>query len=528
MVGGQLHDEGGRVAGKGFGLFQDDAADDDGGDADEVSADGHQAAAAEDGAGQQADDGHLGAAGDKAGGHDGQLAVTVLLDGAAGHDAGNAAARGHQQGDEALARQAEPAEDAVHHEGDAGHVADVLQNGQQEAQDQDLGHKAQGRAHAGHDAVVDEAHQPVGAADGHQEAFHGGGHDLGEQHVVDPVGAHGAEGDGGAAHGDGVHRQHDDGKDGQGEHPVGDDPVDPVGDGQVVLAGLAGAGLLGDGLDKGVALGGDDAFGVVVQLLFAGGHGLLHLLGQGGVQPQGLHHLFVPLKQLDGVPAQEAVLHLAAQQPLDGLDGLLHAAGEHPGQADGLAGLGGRHGGAGGGGAAVPLQGAHLHGLAAHGGPQLVQVDPVAVLAHQVDHVHGDHHRDAQLDQLGGQVEVALDVGAVHDVQDDVGLFAHQVAAGHHFFQGVGRQGINARQVLHDDVLVVLQAAVLFLDGDAGPVAHILIGAGQGVEQGGLAAVRVACQCDLDLCHVQLLLSHPAGGQLISTISASALRTLSS
>src|SRR5699024_2215582 len=151
VVGGQLHDEGGGVAGEGFGLFQDDAADDDGGDADEVSADGHQAAAAEDGAGQQADDGHLGAAGDKAGGHDGQLAVTVLLDGAAGHDAGDAAARGHQQGDEALARQAEPAEDAVHHEGDAGHVADVLQNGQQEAQDQDLGHKAQGRAHAGHD-----------------------------------------------------------------------------------------------------------------------------------------------------------------------------------------------------------------------------------------------------------------------------------------------------------------------------------------------------------------------------------------
>src|SRR5699024_4447027 len=68
VVGGQLHDEGGGVAGEGFGLFQDDAADDDGGDADEVSADGHQAAAAEDGAGQQADDGHLGAAGDKAGG----------------------------------------------------------------------------------------------------------------------------------------------------------------------------------------------------------------------------------------------------------------------------------------------------------------------------------------------------------------------------------------------------------------------------------------------------------------------------
>ena len=36
--------------------------------------------------------------------------------------------------------------------------------------------------------------------------------------------------------------------------------------------------------------------------------------------------------------------------------------------------------------------------------------------------------------------------------------------------------------------------ALLLLHGDAGPVAHVLVGAGEGVEQGGLAAVGVARQ----------------------------------
>ena len=77
---------------------------------DEVGGYRHQRAAAEDSAGKQADDGHFGAAGDEAGGHDGHFAVAVILDGAGRHDAGHAAAGAHQHGDETLAGQAELAE----------------------------------------------------------------------------------------------------------------------------------------------------------------------------------------------------------------------------------------------------------------------------------------------------------------------------------------------------------------------------------------------------------------------------------
>ena len=46
------------------------------------------------------------------------------------------------------------AEDTVHDEGDTGHVADVLQNGQHEEQNQHLGNEAQDRADTGDDAVA--------------------------------------------------------------------------------------------------------------------------------------------------------------------------------------------------------------------------------------------------------------------------------------------------------------------------------------------------------------------------------------
>ena len=169
--------------------------------------------------------------------------------------------------------------------------------------------------------------------------------------------------------------------------------------------------------------------------------------------------------------------------------------------------LGGLHGGLGGVHHAVALQSGDLHDLAAQLAGQLLDVDLVAVLADHVHHVHGDDHGNAQLRQLGGQIQVALQVGAVDDVQDGVGAFADQVIPGHHLLQGVGGQGVDAGQVHDDHVIVLLQLALLLLHGDAGPVAHELVGAGEGVEQGGFAAVRVARQGNFDLLIHMILVS---------------------
>ena len=55
---------------------------------------------------------------------------------------------------------------------------------------------------------------------------------------------------------------------------------------------------------------------------------------------------------------------------------------------------------------------------------ELLDVDLVAVLLDDVHHVDGHDHRDAELGQLRGEVEVPLQVRAVDDVQNRVGTLA--------------------------------------------------------------------------------------------------------
>ena len=127
---------------------------------------------------------------------------------------------------------------------------------------------------------------------------------------------------------------------------------------------------------------------------------------QMGLQVSGeiqfLKHLFVPFKNLDGVPAQIAVRHLALDGLLDVSDGVLHAAGEHMGQLPRLLLLGHSHGLFRGNNPALTFEGGHFHDFTAQSLAQLGQIDLVAVLSHQVDHVHRHHHGQAQLDQLCG------------------------------------------------------------------------------------------------------------------------------
>ena len=502
VVCGQLHNKGSRVTCEELGLLQDDTRADDGSHADEVSGDSHQRRTAEQSTCDEADDGHLSAAGDEAGGHDGHTAVALVLDGTGSHDARDAAARADQHGNEALTGQAELTEDTVHDEGDTGHIADVLQDGQQEEQDQHLGNEAQDRADTGDDAVHDQAVQPARHADALQEAAQRVGDDLTEQDVVGPVGGKGADGPAavsdGSTHGQGVHQVHDHCEDGQSQNTVGDDLVDLIGNGQVLDAGLLLDSLIDDAIDVCVTLVGDDALGVIVHLSLAVLDVLVDVSDQVGGELQLIHDLVVALKQLDGVPAQEAVIDFALDGLLDVSDGVLDAAGEDVGQLAALASLCSSHSSLCSSLGAFALQCADLNSLTAQLGAQLLQVDLVAVLADEVDHVDSHDHGDAQLDELGGQVQVTLDVGAINDVQDGIGLLLDQISTGDDFFQSVRRQGVDTGQVLDDDILLALQLAFLLLDGNAGPVADVLIRAGQIVEQGSLTTVRVAGQCNFN------------------------------
>ena len=502
VVCGQLHNKGSGVTCEDLGLLQDDTGADDGSHADEVSGDSHQRRTAEQSTRDQADDGHLSAAGDEAGGHDGHTAVALVLDGTRSHDARDAAASADQHGNEALAGQAELTEDTVHDEGDTGHIADILQNGQQEEQDQHLGNEAQDRADTGDDAVHDQAVQPACHADALEEAAQRIGDDLTEQDVIGPVGRKRTDGPAavgdGSAHRQGVHQEHDHCEDGQGKNTVGDDLIDLIGNSQVLDAGLLLDSLIDDTVDVCVTLVGDDALGVIVHLSLAVLDVLVDVSDQVGGELQLIHDLIVALEQLDSVPAQEAVIDFALNGLLDVSDGVLNAAGEDVGQLAALASLCSSHSSLCGSLGAFALQCADLNSLTAQLGAQLLQVDLIAVLADEVDHVDRHDHGDAQLDELSGQVQVALDVGAVNDVQDGVGLLLDQVSTGDDLFQSVRRQGVDTGQVLDDDILRAFQLTLFLLNGNAGPVADVLVRAGQCIEQGRFTAVRVAGQCNFN------------------------------
>jgi len=124
------------------------------------------------------------------------------------------------------------------------------------------------------------------------------------------------------------------------------------------------------------------------------GHGVLG-------QVQLLHHLVVPLKDLDGVPALLLLGQAVNGGLLDVGNGMLHRAGEGV-HGNGLAVLCSVNGGLGSGHNAVALQGGDLNDLAAQRLGQLGDVDLVAILADNIHHVDGDDHGDAQLGQLGG------------------------------------------------------------------------------------------------------------------------------
>ena len=436
VISRELHDKRGRAAGEELGLLEHEARSDDGKDAQEVEqrADprGGGGRVTDDGAHEQGDDRQLSATGDERGGHDRHAAVLLVLDGLGSHDAGDAAARGHEHGDEGLTGQAKAAEHAVHDEGDAGHVAAVLQEGQHHKEQEHLRHKAEDGTQTADDAVADQRidQTAVLSAARHEGIVHHGGdtRDIGavlrrvnrvgivarslnscvigvatltehvpaigtKELVVGEVGHRAAQG----GDGDVVHAEHDDHKDRQTQDTVGNHAVDLLGGAH--LGRSLGHALVDDVGDDAVALAGDDGLGVVVAILLALGDQLLYASGLLLAEVDELAGVRIALEQLDGVVAalvggnaRRKVVLDVGQNVLDGGVKLVlrHLALGGSGLLDLLEQL--RD--------ALVLKSRDHHDRAAELLGKLVGVDLVAVLLDQVGHVEGDDHGQAGLDNL--------------------------------------------------------------------------------------------------------------------------------
>ena len=145
-------------------------------------------------------------------------------------------------------------------------------------------------------------------------------------------------------------------------------------------------------------------------------------------------------------------------------------------------------------------------------------VDLVARLLHRVHHVEGDDHGNVDLHELRGEIEIALQIGRVDDVDDAVGALIQYVIARDDFLGRVGRERVDAGKVDDERGFRTLLIGTLPLfHRDTRPVAHICRGTRQKVEERRLAAVGIARQCKL---------LHFATS--ISTHAASVLRRVSS
>ncbi len=142
-----------------------------------------------------------------------------------------------------------------------------------------------------------------------------------------------------------------------------------------------------------------------------------------------------------------------------------------------------------------------------HGNAKLkreaLAIDAIAALFDLIHHVEGDDHRPLEFEQLDGEVEVALKIRAVDNVDDRLGFFVDDVIARNDLLHRIRGERIDARKI-HDRHLMPERAkaravvgrgfnfAFFFLHRHARPVTYIFASAGHGVEERGLAAVGVA------------------------------------
>lgn len=136
---------------------------------------------------------------------------------------------------------------------------------------------------------------------------------------------------------------------------------------------------------------------------------------------------------------------------------------------------------------------------------ELFGVNRVTEVFGHIHHVQREDRAMAEFDDLGGVVKIALEIGGIHDHDDDIGRGQLGQAGQQHvardlFIERVGAEAVSAGEIEHPDVRRrALEPALLAFDGDAGVIADLCAQTGEGIEQRGLAGIRVAGQGDVGL-----------------------------
>ncbi len=242
-----------------------------------------------------------------------------------------------------------------------------------------------------------------------------------------------------------------------------------------------------------IALTSDDGFGIVVQFSLCGFDVLFDMRHRLRLDIQDRQHFVIAFEDLDCIPALFFLRQIMQFSFFDMSDRVFDRPREcvHRNRLRLMrcfnCGLSGFH-------QPLALERRDLDHFAAQLARQFGKIDLVAIFAHDVHHVDGNHHRNAQLGQLCRQVKIALQVRTVDDIEDSIRRFIQQILTRDNLFQCIWRERVNARQVRYNDVIMLLELAFLLFYRDTRPVSNKLVGASQRIEQRCLAAVRIARQ----------------------------------
>ena len=423
---------------------------------------------------------------------DRHLAVALGGQRTARHNARHRAAEADQHRHDAAAREADLAQQLIHHKRDARHVAAVLEHREKEKQCDDDRQKAQNAADAVENTIDHERMQHRVHAAGHHRVIG----EIGQpaDTPIEQIGQKCAD----HVESQPEHERHNGDKGRNGRVFSGQNAVDAHATRMLAaLAGLhdrRGADLL----NEAEAHVGDRGRAVKPALLLHLADDVLERLLLVLIQPEALEHEAVPLRELARRKThRDAGLHrVVLDQAHDRVQTAvyraalfvriaeIHAAGaflmlRHVYRVvDQL-------------GDALVFRGGDRHHRDAEHRLHLVDAHRAAVFAHLVHHVEREHHRHVQLHELHRQIQVALDIRRVDDVDDPLRMLLEHKAPRDELLARIRRHRVDARQVGDERVLVPADRAVLAVDRDAREVADVLVRAGELVEKRRLAAVLV-------------------------------------
>ena len=124
----------------------------------------------------------------------------------------------------------------------------------------------------------------------------------------------------------------------------------------------------------------------------------------------------------------------------------------------------------------------------------LIDQDRAPVLPQLIHHIEGHYHRHAQLQKLHRQIEISLNIGRIHNIDNSLRLLPDNKFPCHNLLTAVGRHGVNTRQICNQRIVVSLNHAVLPVYCHSRKISYMLLRACQLIKQRRLSAVLIPHQ----------------------------------